>query len=309
MLATPTARAIAGGTNLVDMMRGGSESPGVLVDITRLPLRGIEDLGAHGLRLGALVGNAEAAHDPRVRARYPLLAQAMLAGASPQIRNRATLAGNLMQRTRCPYFRDPTYRCNRRAPGSGCDALAGHHRMHAVLGVSAACIATHPSDLAVALSALDAVVHIDGPGGHRTVPVTGFYRLPGDTPERETALAPGELVVAISLPPPPAGSVSQYQKARDRASFEFALASVAAILQIEGGVVRLARLALGGVATVPWRAHAAEGLLTGARVTPEVALEVAEVALAGAAPLPGNRFKIPLARGVIARTLTELARA
>lgn len=305
----PLARAIAGGTNLVDMMRGGSEHPEVLVDITRLPLRGIEGLGDGGVRLGALVGNTEAAHHPLVQERCPLLARAILQGASPQIRNKATLGGNLMQRTRCAYFRDSSYRCNRRDPGAGCDARDGHHRSHAVLGTSAACIATHPSDLAVALAALDAVVHLHGPAGARSVPVTEFYRLPGATPERETVLGPGELIVGITLPPPVPGAVSQYEKARDRASFEFALASVAAVLQIEEGRVRWARLALGGVATIPWRATSAEALLVGARVTPDVALEVAEVTLADATPLAGNRFKIALARALIVRTLTELARS
>jgi len=306
LASTSAARAIAGGTNLVDMMRTGTERPEVLVDITHLPLRGIESSEQGGVRIGALVGNAEAAHHPLLKTRYPLLADAILQGASPQIRNMATIAGNLMQRTRCPYFREPSYHCNKRNPGTGCDARLGHHRMHAVLGTSMECIATHPSDLAVALCALDAVVHIEGPTGSRETPLMGFYRTPGSRPQEETVLAANELIIAVSLPPPLAGQISRYAKARDRASFEFALASVATILTVEQGTIGAARLALGGVATVPWRVPKAEAILVGARATPEVLHAAADAALAGATPLDGNRFKLPLARALIVRTLSEM---
>jgi xanthine dehydrogenase YagS FAD-binding subunit len=307
LLAEPDAKLIAGGTTLVDLMKAGVESPATIIDINRLPLRAI-DLRADGsLRIGALARNSDVADDPTVGARFPLLAQALGAGASGQLRNMATVGGNLLQRTRCPYFRDPVFRCNRRAPGSGCDALEGYNRGHAVLGTSDRCIATHPSDMAVALVALDAEVAIAGDGGERRVRCEEFFLQPGERPERETVLAPGELIVAVELPAQTVGARARYLKLRDRAAYEFALVSVAAALDVAGGTIRAARLALGGVATVPWRAHAAEAILTGAPVNDGTFAAAAEAALAGAVPRADNAFKIELARRAIVRTLRALA--
>jgi xanthine dehydrogenase YagS FAD-binding subunit len=297
---------LAGGTNLVDHMKLGVRQPDLLVDITHLPYDHIEPLPGGGLRIGALVRNADLAADHTIRMRYPLLAQALLAGASGQLRNLATTGGNLLQRTRCVYFQDISKPCNKRMPGSGCSAREGYQRDSAILGASEACIATHPSDMAVALAALDAIVRVLGPRGERTIPLVDFYRLPGDEPQRDTVLEHGELITAVDLPPLPFATRSHYRKVRDRASYAFALVSVAAALDVAGGVVRDARIALGGVAHVPWRAARAEAALRGAPATQEAFGRAAEAELADAQPLPGNAFKIPLARNVLVRTLLDL---
>ena len=265
--AQPTAKFIAGGTNLVDLMKLQIETPAQLVDISRLPLDRIEETAEGGLRIGALVTNSAAAVDMRVRRRYPLLAQAILAGASTQLRNKATTGGNLLQRTRCAYFYDTTKPCNKRVPGSGCAALEGLNRMNAVLGVSDNCIAAHPSDMAVAMTALDAVVETVAPdGSSRIIPIDELYRPPGNTPHIETVLAAGELITSVVLPPPPAGR-QVYRKVRDRASYAFALVSVAAILDLDGERVRAARVAFGGLSYKPWRSAEAEAALVGAAAT------------------------------------------
>jgi len=302
----PNGVFLAGGTNLVDHMRLGVREPDLLVDITHLPYDRIETLPDGGVRIGALVRNADLAADRTIRTRYPLLAQALLAGASGQLRNLATTGGNLLQRTRCVYFQDVSKPCNKREPGSGCPARAGYHRELAILGTSQSCIATHPSDMAVALAALDASVRVLGPQGERTIPLVEFYRLPGDEPQRDTVLEHGELITAVDLPPLPFATRSHYRKVRDRVSYAFALISVAAALDVAGGVVRDVRIALGGVAPVPWRAVRAEAVLRGAPATEEVFGRVAEAELADAQPLPGNAFKIPLARNVLVRTLLDL---
>ncbi len=299
------ARYIAGGTNLLDLMKLQIETPARLVDISRLPLAGIEDTAGGGLRIGAMTDNTTLAAHPAVRRRYPVLAEAIMAGASGQLRNKATAGGNFMQRTRCGYFYDVARPCNKRAPGSGCGAVGGHNRIHAILGASEHCIATHPSDMAVAMQALDAVLHVQGPTGPRTVPVDALYRLPGDTPHLEYALEPGELITAVELPPAPSGRM-RYRKVRDRASYAFALVSVAAVLDVADGLVVGARLALGGVAHKPWRARQAEAALVGQPASDAAFLRAADAALDGARGWGGNDFKLPLARRVIARTLTEL---
>ena len=301
------ARYLGGGTNLVDLMRETIEHPQLLVDVTGLS-REIEDAPEGALRIGAGVKNTALAADRRVRERWPLLAEAILAGASAQIRNMATTGGNLLQRTRCGYFYDDAAACNKREPGAGCDAIDGFNRIHAILGASDACVATHPSDMCVALAALDAQVELEGPQGARTVPLTDLHRLPGDTPQVETELRPGELITAVTLPPPPAGRAT-YRKVRDRASYAFALVSVAAVLEVEGGTVRSVRLALGGVAHKPWRARAAEAALTGGPATPDAFRQAAEAELAPARGLRDNAFKIELAGRVIADTLGKLAQA
>ncbi|QQZ44449.1 xanthine dehydrogenase family protein subunit M [Pseudomonas sp. SK3(2021)] len=302
MAAQPRARFIAGGTNLVDLMKLGIERPTHLIDISRLPLAAIEDSADGGLRIGAQVRNSDLAADSRVRQRYPLLSQALLAGASGQIRNKASTAGNLLQRTRCPYFYDPGMACNKREPGSGCSALQGHNRMHGILGVSAACIAVHPSDMAVAMVALEARVETVLPDGQRrSLALDQLYRLPGATPEVETQLAHGEMIVAITLPPPPPGR-QLYRKVRDRSSYAFALVAVALVLEVRAGQVRTARIALGGVAAKPWRATAAEQALLGQPSAMTVYQRAAEAALAGARGQGGNDFKIPLAK----RTLRQM---
>jgi xanthine dehydrogenase YagS FAD-binding subunit len=297
---------LGGGTNLVDLMREGIEHPAALVDVTGLS-RAIAATDDGGLMIGAAASNTALAADRTVRARYPMLARAILAGASGQIRNVATVGGNLLQRTRCTYFYDQAARCNKRAPGSGCDAAEGFNRMHAILGASAACVATHPSDMAVALVALDALIHLDGPDGARTLPLTDLHRLPGDTPEIETHLRPGELITAIELPPLSFGATSTYRKVRDRASYAFALVSVAAALDVEGGTVHDVRIALGGVAHRPWRALTAERMLRGEPATPEMFRAAAAAELADAVPLRDNGFKIELAKRTIAAVLGELA--
>ncbi|MFJ9617568.1 FAD binding domain-containing protein [Streptomyces noursei] len=303
----PGAQFLAGGTNLVDLMKLGVEAPRTLIDIGRLPLDRVEELPDGGLRIGALVRNADLAAVPAVRDRYPVLSQALLAGASGQLRNTATTGGNLLQRTRCGYFQDVSKPCNKREPGTGCPAREGTHRDLAVLGHSAHCVATQPSDMAVALAALDATVCLHGPEGERTVPAAEFHRLPGDSPERDTEIRLGELLTAVELPPARPGARSRYRKARDRASFAFALASVAAVLTVRDGTVEHAALAFGGLAHRPWRARSAEALLRGAPATEETFARAADAELAAAAPLRDNGFKVPLARALAVGVLTDLA--
>lgn len=306
LFETPAGAFLAGGTNLVDHLKLGLSQPDLLVDITHLPFEQIEALPDGGVRIGALVRNADLAADRTVRARYPVLAQALLAGASGQLRNMATVGGNLLQRTRCVYFQDVSKPCNKREPGSGCPAREGFNRELAILGTSAACIATHPSDMAVALVALDALVRTQGPAGERTIPLVDLHRLPDHEPERDTVLAYAELITAVDLPPLEGAMRSAYRKVRDRASYGFALVSVAAALDAPDGVVRDARIALGGVAPKPWRAWKAEEALRGAPATEEAFRRAAEAELADVQPLPGNAFKVPLARNLIVRTLLDL---
>ncbi len=297
---------LGGGTNLVDLMRETIEHPDVLVDVTDLSC-GIEETHDGGLKIGAGVKNTAVAADRRVRERYPLLSQAILAGASAQIRNMATVGGNLLQRTRCGYFYDDAARCNKRQPGAGCDAIEGFNRMHAILGASPSCVATYPSDMAVALAALDAVVAVEGRGGARDIPLLDFHRLPGDTPQIETVLQPGELITAVTLPPEGFAGRSTYRKVRDRASYAFALISVAAALEMEEGRVKAVRIALGGVAHKPWRAETAEASLKGGPLTQAAFRAAAEAELAAAQGLRDNAFKIELAKLLIADTLSKLA--
>jgi xanthine dehydrogenase YagS FAD-binding subunit len=302
----PSGAFLGGGTNLVDLMKLGVAQPDLLVDITQLPYDRVESLPDGGLRIGAMVRNSDLAANRVVRQRYPMLAEALLDGASCQLRNQATTGGNLLQRTRCVYFQDISKPCNKRMPGSGCPARAGYHRELAILGASEACIATHPGDMAVPLAALDAVVRVQGPDGERTIPLVGFHRLPGTEPQRDTVLEHGELITAIDLPPLAFAAQSRYRKVRSRASNAFALVSVAAALDVVNGTVRDARLALGGVAPVPWRAFWAESVLRGAPATRETFQQAAEAELAAAQPLPGNAFKVPLARNTIVRTLLDV---
>jgi xanthine dehydrogenase YagS FAD-binding subunit len=302
-----SSRFLAGGTNLVDLMREGIERPDAVVDITRLPLAEIEELPYGGLRVGAMVRNSHLAAHPSIRQRYRLLSDAILAGASPQLRNMATTGGNLMQRTRCYYFYDLAARCNKRSPGSGCDAVDGFNRIHAILGASEQCIATHPSDMCVAMAALDTIVNMKGPAGERTLAFQDFHRLPGDTPERDTNLQNGELITSVDLPASSANLPSLYRKVRDRASYAFALVSVAAILKVEDGAIRDVRLALGGVAHKPWRAIAAERILLGSSPTPENFTRAADAELASAIPRRDNVFKIDLAKRTMTSVLLELA--
>jgi len=304
----PGARFIAGGTNLLDLMKVEVEKPAHLVDISRLPLRGIAETPDGGLAIGALVSNTELAAHPKVRERYPMLARAVVNGASAQLRNQATTGGNLLQRTRCPYFYDVSKPCNKRVPNSGCSALQGVNRMTAVLGGSDACIAAHPSDMAVAMMALDATIETKGGNKDgRRLPVADLYRLPAETPQHETNLEDGELIVSVTLPPPPTGRQT-YRKVRDRASYAFALVSVAAILDVDGDrKVRSARLALGGVGTMPWRAHDAENGMAGAEADGKTFATAGAVAVAGAQGRGGNDFKIPLAKRTVARTFADLA--
>jgi xanthine dehydrogenase YagS FAD-binding subunit len=303
----PGAKFLGGGTNLVDLMREGVESPDTVIDISRLPLTGI-DTGPDGtVRIGALVRNSDLAAHPMIRARFPMLAQAVLMGASGQLRNMATVGGNLLQRTRCPYFYDGTLPCNKREPGSGCAAIGGFNRMHAILGTSESCVATHPSDMCVALAALDATVEVESVRGTRRIPLLDFHRLPGDTPHVETALEPDELITAVELPANPVAALSRYRKVRDRASYAFALVSVAAALRVEDGRVAAVRLALGGVAAKPWRAVEAERVLTGAPATDAEFDRAAGAELAQAVPQSANGFKIELAKRTITATLRRLA--
>jgi xanthine dehydrogenase YagS FAD-binding subunit len=301
----PGTMYLGGGTNLVDLMRLGVARPDRLIDVSHLPYDRIEEADG-GLRVGGAVRNSDLAVHPAVRARYPMLARSVLSGASGQVRNMATVAGNLLQRTRCPYFQDMSKPCNKRDPGSGCPAIDGDHRNLAILGYSDHCVATHPSDLAVALAALEARVLVTGPGGDRTVPMPGLHRLPGDRPDRDTVLEPGDLITAVELPPPPRG-VSRYRKVRERASFAFALVSIAAVLDVaDDGTVRDCRIALGGVAHAPWRARRAEEALRGAPAREEEFSRAADAELDQARPLPHNGYKVPLARNLIVRTLLEL---
>jgi len=302
----PNAKFLAGGTNLVDLMKLGVETPDMLVDVRRLSSDQIEELPDGTVRIGAAVPNSDLAADRTIRSRYPMLAEALLAGASGQLRNLATTGGNLLQRTRCVYFQDVTTPCNKREPGSGCSAIEGHHKNHAILGASENCIATHPSDMAVAMAALDAIVQVQGPNGEREIPIEELHRLPGDNPDRDTILEHGDLITAIDLPPLGFAANSKYRKVRERASYAFALVSVAAALDVEDGVVRDARIALGGVAHKPWRATKAEEALRGEPVNEANFRAAAEIELADAQPLAGNAFKVPLARNVITRTLLEL---
>jgi xanthine dehydrogenase YagS FAD-binding subunit len=300
----PDVRFIGGGTNLLDLMKMGVERPTHLVDINRLPLTHIEERNG-GVRIGALVRNSDAANHELIRSRYPLLSQAILAGASAQLRNMATMGGNLLQRTRCYYFYDPSYQeCNKRSPGSGCAAKAGYNRIHAILGASEQCIATNPSDMCVALLALDAVVRAKGPNGERSIPMAEFHRLPGDTPHIETNLHPGELITAIDIPPMPFAKRSHYLKVRDRNSYAFALVSVAAILEVDNGTVRRANIALGGVAHKPWRAEKAERMLIGKKPDEASFRAAAEAEMHEARPYRNNAFKVELARRSIVRALS-----
>jgi xanthine dehydrogenase YagS FAD-binding subunit len=308
--AEPGAAYLAAGTNLLDLMKGGITRPNRLVDVNRLPgLDRIEHLADGGIRIGALVRNADLAHDPDFARSYPAVAEALLSGASAQLRNAATVSGNLLQRTRCGYFYDIASACNKRQPGMGCDARDGENRLHAVLGWSEACIATHPSDFCVPLVALDAVVEIEGRTGRREVAVDVLHRLPGDTPERESVLERGDLIVALRLPGEArtVSAHSRYLKVRERTSYAFAVVSAAAGLRMEQGTIRYARLALGGVAPKPWRARAAEEVLAGASSDPAAFRRAAEAALADAKPSGDNRFKIELAQRILVRALTLAA--
>lgn len=306
LAADGEARFLAGGTNLVDLMREEIEHPATLIDVTGLADT-IEEMPGGTVLIGAAARNTEVASHPVIRERFPVLALAILNGASGQIRNMATVGGNLLQRTRCPYFYDGAARCNKRVPGAGCDALDGHNRVHAILGGSGHCVATHPSDMCVALAALDATVHVLGPAGTRSVPLTDLHRLPGDAPETETTLRPGELITAVEVPPLPFARRSAYRKVRDRASYAFALVSVAAAVELSDGVITQARVALGGVAPKPWRAYAAERSLAGRPATEENLQRAATAALEGAAPLRHNEFKIDLAQRLIISTIQQLA--
>jgi xanthine dehydrogenase YagS FAD-binding subunit len=305
----PGTAFIGGGTNLLDLMKGGVARPVRLVDITHI--RGLDSVDAlpnGGLRIGALVRNSDAANHATVRSRYPLLTQALLAGASAQLRNMATVGGNLMQRTRCYYFYDPAFApCNKREPGSGCAAIDGHTRMHAILGASPQCIAVNPSDMSVALAALDALVRVNGPRGERTIAFGNFHRLPGDRPDLDTTLQPGELITSVDLPPSLYSDHAYYLKVRDRASYAFALVSVAAALQMDGDTIRSARIALGGVAHKPWRANAAEQMLAGHPLNDATLQAAAATALRDARPQRDNAFKIQLAQRSIVRALKQAA--
>jgi xanthine dehydrogenase YagS FAD-binding subunit len=308
--AEPGAAYLAAGTNLMDLMKGGVTEPKRLVDISHLPgLDGIEDLPDGGVRIGALVRNADLAHDRNFARRFPAVAEALLSGASAQLRNAATVGGNLLQRTRCPYFYDVASACNKRSPGAGCDARGGDNRLHAILGWSESCIATHPSDFCVPLVALDAVVEVEGRAGRRDIPLAMFHRLPGDAPDRENMLEPGDMIVAVRLPAEAArfAAHARYLKVRERTSYAFAVVSAAAALRLEAGVIAEARLALGGVALKPWRAREAEEILTGARPETSLFHRAAEAALAEARPSGDNAFKIELARRIVVRAFALAA--
>lgn len=302
------ASFIAGGTNLLDLMKIDVLKPRHLVDITRLTMNTIEETEEGGLRLGALVTNTDTAYHEQIEKRYPLLSHAILAGASPQLRNKATDGGNLLQRTRCYYFYDTATPCNKREPGSGCSALFGYNRNHAILGHSEHCIATHPSDMAVGLAALEASIRVTGPKGERLIPMADFHRLPGDTPQKDTQLGENEIITAIDLPPKGFATNYTYLKNRDRASYAFALVSVAAGLDMEGDTIKEARIALGGVAHKPWRKKEAEAMLIGKAASRENFVPVAEAYVAGAAGFKYNEFKIELARRSIVRALMQTAK-
>lgn len=304
----PSASFVAGGTEMLNWMKDGIEEPDLLVDVNALPFKDVEARG-HSVRIGAMCTMSDVASEPAVREAYPALAEALEASASPQLRNMATIGGNLLQRTRCPYFRETSFPCNKRSPGSGCSALAGEHRMHAILGASDACVAVHPSDLAVALVALDAVVHTRGAGGERTIPIDDFYLLPGSAPERETVLQHGELIVGVEVPASPFAARSRYLKVRERASYEFALVSTAVAIELVDGTVSSARVALGGVAPKPWRARAAEEVLVGDRLDAAAIAAAGAVAVRGARPLRDNAFKVRLAERAVVRALSEIGGA
>jgi xanthine dehydrogenase YagS FAD-binding subunit len=306
--ADPTAKFIAGGTNLVDLMKGDVERPSQLIDISRLPLKTVERTAEGGVRIGALVPNSDLAYHPLIEQDYPLLASAILAGASQQLRNMASTGGNLLQRTRCSYFYDTATPCNKREPGSGCSAIKGVNRMHAILGTSDSCIATHPSDMCVALAALEAKVHMAGPDGERTIAFEDFHRLPENAPQRDTNLHPDEIITSVELPAPEFATNYTYLKIRDRLSYAFALVSVAAALVLESGVIKEARLALGGVAHKPWRDPAAEAALRGQAADPANFTYAADLLLRDAKGFAHNDFKIDLARRAIVRALTQAAR-
>jgi xanthine dehydrogenase YagS FAD-binding subunit len=300
----PGARYIGGGTNLLDLYKSGIEQPLRLVDVSRLALDGVDELPGGGLRIGAMASNTAAANHPLVRSRYRVLSEALLAGASTQLRNMATVGGNLLQRTRCYYFTDPTLGpCNKRSPGSGCSAIDGYNRIHAILGASEQCIATNPSDMSVALAALDAVVRLKGPQGERQVALADFHRLPGDRPQDDTVIEPGELITAVDLPAAAFAARSHYLKVRDRASYAFALVSVAVALDLQDGVVRDLRLVLGGVAHKPWRAQQAEDELLGRALDDAGLARAAAAAVAGARPYAHNAFKVALAQRAVERAL------
>jgi xanthine dehydrogenase YagS FAD-binding subunit len=303
----PNAKFLGGGTNLVDLMRENIEQPDALIDVTRLPSAGIAESATGGVSIAAGVKNTAVANHHLIRQRYPVLSQAILFGASGQIRNMATVGGNIMQRTRCYYFYDQSAKCNKRNPGSGCDAIDGFNRIHAILGGSEQCIATHPSDMCVALAALDAMVRINGPGGERAIPLNEFHCLPGDTPHVESLLKPNELIASIELPSLPFARQSLYRKVRDRASYAFALVSIAAALEIENGRIRNVRVALGGVAPKPWRAYEAENVLSGAQADLELFRRAADAELSHARGFRHNNFKIELAKRTMASVLSELA--
>jgi xanthine dehydrogenase YagS FAD-binding subunit len=297
------AKFVAGGTTLIDLMKLNVERPTALVDINIVPLDHIEPQAEGGLKIGALVRNSDLAHDSRVQQMYPVLSEALLSGASPQLRNMATTGGNLLQRTRCYYFRDTNYACNKRDPGSGCSAIDGYNRMHAILGTSEHCIATHPSDMAVAMMALGATIHLNSAGGERSVPITEFYLPPGNTPDRENVLRKGEIITHVTLPALPSSAKSHYLKRRDRASYEFALASAAVIVEINGNKIRKAQIALGGVGTRPWRSLEAERELAGGDVSERAFRKAAEAALHSAKPYRNNGFKVELAKRTLVRAL------
>jgi len=307
MAADPAAKFIAGGTNLIDLMKEDVERPSRLIDISRLPLKTVRETTTGGVRIGALVPNSDLAYHPLIESRYPMLSSAILAGASQQLRNMASTGGNLLQRTRCHYFYDTATPCNKREPGSGCSAIEGINRMHAILGTSDACIATHPSDMCVALTVLEATVHVAGPGGERTMAFADFHRLPGDTPQRDTNLQPNEIVTAVELPARGFASNYTYLKIRDRLSYAFALVSVAVGMELDGGTIREARLALGGVAHKPWRDPAAEAILAGQRPSADQFQRAADLLLRDARGFAHNAFKIDLARRAIVRALTQAA--
>lgn len=305
---TLEGRFIAGGTNLTDLMKVNVEQPSHVIDIRRLPFNQITENGAGGLRLGALVTNAETAYNEQIENRYPLLAKAILAGASAQLRNRATNGGNPLQRTRCYYFYDTATACNKREPGSGCSAINGFNRIHAILGTSESCIAVHPSDMAVALAALDATVNVTGPNGERTIPFLEFHRLPGDTPHLDNNLGTNEIITSIDLPAKGFAEYNTYLKLRDRASYAFALVSVAVGLDLDGTIIKEARLALGGVAHKPWRLPTVEASLAGKEVNPENLKNAAEALLTGAKGYGHNNFKIELAKRAIVRAILQAAK-
>jgi xanthine dehydrogenase YagS FAD-binding subunit len=303
--ANHQAKFLAGGTNLLDLMKMAVQTPNELVDINRLPLKQVEKT-ATGIRIGALVSNSDLANHPLVRSEFPVLSQALLAGASPQLRNMATVGGNLMQRTRCYYFMDPAFPCNKRQPGSGCSAIPGFNRIHAILGASDKCIAVHPSDMCVGLAALEAVINVEGPHGSRQIPMSEFHRLPGDMPQTDTNLMPEELIVSVDVPRSAQARQSGYLKVRDRAQYAFALVSVAAALDVRGGKINAGRLALGGVAHKPWRSAEGEAVLTGGAANEQTFRAAADAALKNAVSQSHNAFKIELAKRAIVRCLLNV---